>query len=396
MRIAYVCPYQGPTLLSRRPIVRNRSMASRVKIELLARVLCRASHDVEIIAPGEVIETSGRFYPGFSEPERFDDAIPVSYASAFPVRRVNGFWSLSRTLQLFKKRHNARPFDLLLIYNLKDPQVACASYALSKLEAPVVLEYEDDQFVTVEGEAHSGFVATRQMQKAERVLQAVSGCIGVSPHLLSQAPADIPKLLLRGAVGADVISASRDWRGKKTNIVLFSGTHIESNGVAQLIEGWRLARPADWELHITGYGGLTETLRQMTVNVPGILFHGLVERPELIRLMCSAKICINPHQLSQTPGNVFAFKIVEYLAAGAHVLTTPMGELEPEISAGITYLRDNAPATIAAALGEVIGNRRYEMNAMDAAQHKYGMSAVSSALESFLGEVQSRNARRIQ
>ena len=35
MRIAYVAPYQGPTLVNRRPIVRNRSMSNRVKIELI-------------------------------------------------------------------------------------------------------------------------------------------------------------------------------------------------------------------------------------------------------------------------------------------------------------------------------------------------------------------------
>ena len=52
MRIAYVAPYQGPTLLTRRPIVRNRSMSNAVKIELIATLLRERSHDVEVISQG--------------------------------------------------------------------------------------------------------------------------------------------------------------------------------------------------------------------------------------------------------------------------------------------------------------------------------------------------------
>ena len=101
------------------------------------------------------------------------------------------------------------------------------------------------------------------------------------------------------------------------------------------------------------------------------MFHGLVSRQELVRLICSAKICINPHVVSQTPGNVFAFKIIEYLAAGAHVITTPMGALEQEIEVGITYMPDNKAETIAATLKQVIQVRCYERTAAQAALQTY-------------------------
>jgi len=42
-------------------------------------------------------------------------------------------------------------FDLVIIFNLKEPQVACANYALRRLGVPVILEYEDDRFVNVVG-----------------------------------------------------------------------------------------------------------------------------------------------------------------------------------------------------------------------------------------------------
>jgi glycosyltransferase involved in cell wall biosynthesis len=389
MRIAYVAPYQGPTLLNRRPIVRNRSMSNRIKIELIAALLQAKSHQVEVISQGEVIEPACTFYPSFSEPERFHPEIPIFYGSVLPIRRLNGLWSNTRTLHILKHRHRAKPYDLVIVFNLKGPQVSCANYAIREAGLPVILEYEDDRFVNVQGEAIDSFASRRETRAVTPLLRSVSGCMAVSPHLLSKVRPGIPTLLLRGVVGADVVGSSEALVGGKKNVVLFSGTHIKSNGIAQLIEGWRGVGLPDWELHITGYGELTKVLEQMAAGVRGIVFHGLVSRPELVRLMCSAKICINPHQVSQTPGNVFAFKIIEYLAAGAHVVTTPMGSLERELEAGITYMADNSPETIAATIQKVVKERGYDRAAMKAAQQTYGPAAISKSLDRLLNQVRT-------
>jgi len=387
MRIAYLNTYQGPSLSKRRPIDGNRSLSNTIKIELIASLLRANSHEVEVISHGEVVDQKLKFYPAFSEQQRFDSTIPVYYASALPVRRLNGLWSSLGMLRLLKARHRARPFDLVVIFNLKGPQVACANHTLRRLGLPVILEYEDDWFVNVVGKTESGFLSRYRDRSCKRLLAAVSGCIAVSPHLLSQLPEHTPKMLLRGVVGDDLLETSKRSIDTKLNRILFSGTHVASNGVSQLLAGWRSARLDGWELHITGHGELTNVLRQMAENVPGVVFHGLVTRHELVELMSSAKICINPHAVSQTPGNVFAFKIIEYLAAGAHCVTTRMGKLESNLEAGITYMPDNSPETIAATLKNVIGGRHYQHLAAKAAQEAYGTHAVSKSLDKFLKQV---------
>ena len=387
MRIAYLSTYQGPSLLKRRPIIRNRSLSNTVKIELIASLLCANAHDVEVISHGEVVDHKLKFYPAFSEPQRFDSRIPVHYCSALPIRRLNGLWSSLRMLELLKARHRAAPFDLVIIFNLKEPQVACANYALRRLGIPVILEYEDDRFVNVVGKTENGCLSGYRSRSCKSLLAAVSGCIAVSPHLLSQMPEYVPGMLLRGVVGDDLVQGSKQLTEVKRNRILFSGTHIESNGVANLIAAWRSAPIDDWELHITGQGELTTALRQMAENVPGVVFHGLVSRQELVELMSSARICINPHAVSQTPGNVFAFKIIEYLAAGAHCVTTRMGKLETDLEHGITYMQDNSPETIAAILKKVTAERGYEHVAPKAAQDAYGSHAVSKSLGIFLKQV---------
>jgi glycosyltransferase involved in cell wall biosynthesis len=293
-------------------------------------------------------------------------------------------------LRRFKERHKANPYDLIIVFNLKGPQIACANYAMRRCGLPVILEYEDDKFVNVGGETVDSFVDRLDKRAARGLVRSLAACVAVSPHLLSQLPSNIPTLLLRGVVGADLLDVARSPEEKK-NIVLFAGTHIQSNGVAELIEAWREVGLRGWELHITGYGQLTESLRTMAQGVEGIVFHGLVGRPELLALMCTARICVNPHQVSRTPGNVFAFKIIEYLAAGAHVVTTPMGALEKELEAGITYMPDNSPTTIAATLCRVAEARDYKRTAMRAAADTYGPAAVSKSLNALLEQVRGKN-----
>jgi glycosyltransferase involved in cell wall biosynthesis len=394
MRIAYIAPYQGPGLINSRPSLGNLALAGNVKIELVAELLHESAHDIEIISQGEVVERRFKIHAGFREQNPYHSNISVYYASALPLRFVNGLWSSLRTLAVFKRRHRAAPFDLVIIYNLKLPQMICASYAMRRLGLPVVLEYEDDTFVDIAGRDEKGFISGYYFNLAERILNTASGGVGVSPHILSRFPSSTPKILLRGVVG-DHILKSCDQGGKsRKDWVVYSGTLYRSKGLKQLITGWRKLGLSDWELHITGDGELRSTLEKMALGCKSIVFHGLLNRQDYARVLSEAKIGINPHDVSQTPGNVFAFKIIEYLAAGTHVITTPMGALESEVEAGITYMHDNSPETIAATLERVIGGRWYERKAVEAAQQTYGPAGVARSLDSLLNQVMSERAEK--
>jgi glycosyltransferase involved in cell wall biosynthesis len=132
---------------------------------------------------------------------------------------------------------------------------------------------------------------------------------------------------------------------------------------------------------------LTPALERLAAGDRSIAFHGLLNRQENARMLCAAKIGMNPQDLTSTPGNVFPFKLVEYLAAGAHVISTPRGPLESELEAGVTYVPDNSPETIAEGLKRVIRDRRYEKTARQAAVQIYGPAAVSKSLNRLLMQV---------
>jgi glycosyltransferase involved in cell wall biosynthesis len=388
MRIAYIAPYQGPDLVKRRPIVRNLSLGARVKIGLVSELLQKSSHSVEILSQGEVIERQLKFYPGFREPEVLDGNIPIYYSAAFPVRFLNGLSSSLSMLRLFKARHRVAPFGMVIIYNLKPPQVTCANYAIRRLGLPVILDYEDDAFSGVWGSGGTALTSKYYLAAAKRLLGSVSGCMALSPYLLSQTSAFIPKLLLRGVVAEAFLNSNKAGR---RNWVVFSGTLEQTQGLEQLIKAWQMLQLPDWELHIAGRGSITAALQKMAEDNPSVIFHGLLNRDENARLLCMAKIGMNPQDPPGAPGTVFAFKIIEYLAAGLHVITTPRGALEPELEAGISYIKDNSPEAIAACLRRVISDHLYERTAEEAALQAYGPGVVSKALDRLIEDT-VRNA----
>jgi glycosyltransferase involved in cell wall biosynthesis len=390
MRIAYIAPYHGTTILERRPIIRNRSLSNKVKIEQIATLLKSKSHDVEILSQGEASEHTFKFYRSFDESDRFAHDIPIHYSSMLTVPRLTGFWSSLSVLGRLKARHRVNPYDLVIVVNLKPPQIACAHHALKRMRIPVVLEYEDDAFSSVHGEKRNWLISQFHNRKYRKVLSSVSACVGVSPYLLSQVPHSIPKLLLPGIVSADLSSAAEDITCQKVNRVLFSGTHVASNGIAELIQAWNWLRLPDWELHITGCGALTESLKLQAASVPGIVFHGFVSREALLGLMCSARVCVNPHVVADAPGSVFAFKLIEYLATGAHVISTPMGEFDAETAKGITYMPDNRPEIIARTLSSVIQARKWEQDVGERVRQVYGPKSVAESLDRFLRCVAER------
>ncbi len=390
MRIAYIAHYQGPSLVKNRPSLHNLSLGARVKIELIAELLRKSSHEVEIISQGEVDKYECRFYSSLAETELFHPSIPVYYASALPVKYINGLWSSLRTKQLLKSRHQASPFDLVILYNLKMAHIACARYAMRRLGLPVILEYEDDSFVNIVGEEAKGLKARFHRRRCREAMKSMSGCMAVSPYLLSQLPSSIPKLLLRGVVGEAVIDPNNQPKASRKNWVVFSGTHEGTQGLEQMINAWHMLRLADWELHIAGGGPLTPTLQRLAKNNRSIVFHGFLSQEENARLLCAAKIGMNAQDVTQTLGNVFAFKIIEYLAAGLHVITTPRGALEPELEAGITYIADNTPETIAASLRRIMEKQLYERTAKPAALQWYGPQAISNALSRLIEQVTAR------
>lgn len=76
------------------------------------------------------------------------------------------------------------------------------------------------------------------------------------------------------------------------------------------------------EFHITGSGGLSRQFLELSTKFPhSIHYHGVVSEDEYSSLLGSIDVILNPHQ--NIPG-VFPFKLIEAVAAGKLVVSSPL------------------------------------------------------------------------
>jgi len=138
------------------------------------------------------------------------------------------------------------------------------------------------------------------------------------------------------------------------------------------------------QLHITGTGQLADYVKRAAAETPSIVFHGLVDRENLNKLLCRAAICVNPSCISKSVGNIFPFKIVEYLASGAHVLSTIIEEVEPELAKGITIIDSDDAPSLARGMLACMDRFPNLPDASAAVQATYSQTTVAENLDKLL------------
>lgn len=109
--------------------------------------------------------------------------------------------------------------------------------------------------------------------------------------------------------------------------VLFLGWIIPTKGISELIESWKIVGGTDWELEIAGASSdrAREELLAKIRELPNVRFLGQLSKPEVWERLTGCDIFVLP---TYTEG--FPNVILEAMAAGKAILTTPVGAI-PEM-----------------------------------------------------------------
>lgn len=379
MRIAYCAAFQGPELIRHRTIRRNRALAGSQKINYVIRILEAKGHEVTVFSNGVPAERNLRFYPGFHEPVGACSTVYYPFGLDVPIANTwavyFGLWAL------VAQRHRRNKFDCMIIYNMGMAEIRCGLSASKALKIPVLLEYEDDARVHTEG--HATITDRLRCHWINKLAPCLSGCFAPSNRLLDSIPTH-NQYLLRGILNDDLIAQQRSGKYKKEKIVLFTGTLVSCKNIENLIAAWKSLQPSQWQLHITGTGQLADYVKRAAAETPSIVFHGLVDRENLNKLLCRAAICVNPSCISKSVGNIFPFKIVEYLASGAHVLSTIIEEVEPELAKGITIIDSDDAPSLARGMLACMDRFPNLPDASAAVQATYSQTTVAENLDKLL------------
>ena len=135
--------------------------------------------------------------------------------------------------------------------------------------------------------------------------------------------------------------------GIQTNdrIILFMGTLYPFSGIDHILKNFHLLQNQIKQIKFVIIGGgpdfnrLKSLSNELQLN-KNIIFTGFVEQKKIPEYIAIADICLNPFVINTLTDRVIPTKILEYLACGKPVLSTPLKgtvELLPNENYGIVY-----------------------------------------------------------
>ena len=167
-----------------------------------------------------------------------------------------------------------------------------------------------------------------------------------------------PYVILEGH--SDIAMADRvPAMEKKTSprVVFYAGGVSRQYGLANLVDGFRMANPENARLHIYGPGDYVKELETIAAEDSRIFYGGMLLNTEIVEKEQEATLLVNPRPTDEEYVKYsFPSKTMEYMASGTPVLTTVLPGMPKEYHPYVYLLEEETSDGIAKMLTEVLYN----------------------------------------
>ena len=165
-----------------------------------------------------------------------------------------------------------------------------------------------------------------------------------------------PYVILEGH--ADITMGERTpslERKHRPRVCLYAGGVSRQYGLANLVEGFRMADLPDTELHIYGPGDYVEELKAVAAEDSRVKYGGMLLNTEIVDKEMEATLLVNPRPTAEEFVKFsFPSKTMEYMSTGTPVLTTVLPGMPEEYHPYVYLIRDETPQGIARALKDTL------------------------------------------
>jgi len=108
--------------------------------------------------------------------------------------------------------------------------------------------------------------------------------------------------------------------------ILYAGAYSPEKGVSTLLNAF--SRLPLNRFKLTLVGPVPESIATLKYSFPNLIIAGHVSAKSLYAHYCSSDVVVSPHHFGPRSSLIFPFKLLEYIASGSFLLTTPMPGLE--------------------------------------------------------------------
>ena len=215
--------------------------------------------------------------------------------------------------------------SLLWIYNGYAFESRFALEVMGKTGCPLVVEMEDMPFARKRPanlkpmlDHHYLHCALPEASLVTCVNELIPQALGVPSKKIFLLPGLVENTFLDSAAANTPFTSSGCTAGYFGNLSEEKGAHL----ILQLLQ----SPPADWRFVVTGSGPLEEKFAEAAEKYPALLkFLPNAADNTVVASMLECDTILNPHRPIEEMGNgVFPFKVLEGLASGRLVISTPV------------------------------------------------------------------------
>lgn len=144
---------------------------------------------------------------------------------------------------------------------------------------------------------------------------------------------------------------------QQPRICLYAGGVSRQYGLANLVEGFRMADIPNAVLHIYGPGDYVKELEQIAAEDDRIFYGGMLLNTQIVDKELEATLLVNPRPTHEEFVKYsFPSKTMEYMASGTPVLTTVLPGMPKEYHDYVFLMEEETTEGAAKALTSVLSN----------------------------------------
>jgi glycosyltransferase involved in cell wall biosynthesis len=384
VNVVYIAPV-APQSYRARHSDRGYQLGGFRKAELTLEALTRQGFNVSVLSSAVTQVNHLKWRRSDTEPWYLPSGrtVEVRYPSTLPIRPIGSLLNAVRAPWV--PRGLLRDFtpDCVIAYNTYVFESLTALSIKRRTGAPILLQVED--LPLARQREYGNLKPWLDQRFWSPMLREASGFTAVNQSILDMLPTGKPKYLLPGIID-DRLLQTTDGRhppfaeSDARTVGYFGGLAAEK-GVRVLLEAVD-SLPESWRLRVAGSGPLESEFAALSRARPDRLeFLGYLEGADLYAALCSCDATLVPLEAITEGGvGVFPFKVLEYLVADTHIISTPLppvGNLDLTFvqrwDGGISGLMDALQGAEAAYRDEA--SRRSE--AARLAQSEFGLDGTS-------------------
>lgn len=329
------------------------NLAATNKMNYICSVLNRLGHQVEIVSPSWMTDTSEK---GFEKGKKIalDDNLFLISCPSWKTK-----YKFTRNIKIF--------FSLVwlfcyLIFNVKKDEKVFA-YHVQWISIPLRLAKYIKKFsLILEVEEIYGEVwkESKKLQgMEEKLIKKADKYIFVSEILKEKVNSKgKDSVVLYGSYVLPEIKRRIKFNENEISLVYAGSIDSIKGGAYKAVEAM-LYLPKGYKLHIIGHGSedqlsyLSNLIKQVNAYRKNevCVYDGTLVNEEYTRYLLNCDIALNPQNEGIYMSTAFPSKVISYLSHDLYVISTEIESVKKSsISKNITFLKDNNPQSIAKAI----------------------------------------------